>query len=89
MITVTSAAGLPSAAPEEKAIQKLRAFFYTDDGRLARYVQAAADIPANTACVVLADGTCALTGSGLAAKSDYAIPNGSYGLVIENSPQAV
>ena len=52
-----------------------------------RYVKASVAIAESTACVVLADGTAALTGEGIAAKSDYAIPAGQYGLVNELDPQ--
>lgn len=83
----TSAAGLPSSAPETSPTQELGAFFYTTDGKLVRYVKASAAIAEGTACVVLADGTAALTGEGIAAKSDYAIPAGQYGLVNELDPQ--
>jgi len=74
---------LPAAhKAEEVQSQALGFKAKTADGKIAVYTKAAADIAENTACLVLADGTCALKGTGLSCKSEYPISKGMYGYVL-------
>jgi hypothetical protein len=75
-------------APEDAPSQELGAKAFTTDGQLAIYIKANAAIAAKTACVILADGTASLTGTGIKAISDYAIEAGKYGYVSYVFPTA-
>lgn len=68
-------------SPEDSPSQTLGFKAKTTDGQIAVYAKAAEAISAGAACLVLPDGTCALNGTGVSCKSEYAIPAGKYGYV--------
>ncbi|WP_178337427.1 hypothetical protein [Candidatus Avelusimicrobium facis] len=81
MLKFTTAALSGAAQAEDTPSQELGAKAITTDGQVAIYTQASVDIAAHTACKITADGKAALTGNGVACKSDYALAQGQYGWV--------
>jgi hypothetical protein len=82
----TSAATSGADGPETEASQQLGTKLFTTDGKIAIYTRASVAIAANTAALVLADGTAAIKGTGIAVQSDYAIPAGQFGYVAYTFP---
>ena len=86
MLRFTSAAVSGADKAEDTPSQALGAKAVTSDGKICIYTQATVDIAASTACRITSDGKAALTGTGIACQSDYAIAKDKYGWVIYPLP---
>ena len=88
MLRFTSAVSSAASVADDKPSQELGAKLITTDGKVAIYVQASEDIAKETACKVLDTGKAALSGTGIACKTDYAIGKDQYGFVVYSLPTA-
>lgn len=86
MLKFTTAVLSGADKAEDVPSQALGAKAVTADGKICIYTQASADIAASTACKITSDGKAALTGTGIACQSDYAIAKDKYGWVVYPLP---